>query len=98
MRNNISKTENKQIPSKQGVADETNTKLLELVAAFFGEATYDDAEEVFSDLVQVYVDPDPRIKPTGSTLANTLYSIRRISNMLRKLEMINRQLKGGVSC
>jgi hypothetical protein len=69
-----------------------------LVNDFFENTSFDDSEDILSDLIQMYVNPDPSNSCTPSHLSNLIYGVRNITNLLRKLEYLNNQVKGGVSC
>jgi hypothetical protein len=98
MQNNIRKTQNAQIPSKEGRAAEANTSINTLLDSFFNETTFDETEDYFSDLVQAFICPDPNVNFTPSYTANTLNAVRRVSTLLRKLEALNNHVKGGAPC
>lgn len=98
MRTTISKTQVEQIPSERGKAAEVNTSIKFLLSSYFSEISFDETEDYFNDLVQAFICPDPDVNFTPSYTANTLNAVRRVSNLLRKLEELNNQVKGGASC
>jgi len=98
MRNDISKTQKEQIPSERGRAAEVNTSIKSLISSYFNEISFDETEDYFNDLVQAFICPDPELVFKPCHTANTLNAIRRVSNLLRKLELLNDQVKGGASC
>jgi hypothetical protein len=98
MQTNNRGNQNQQIPSEQGRAVEATASIKSLLESFFNETCFDEIEDYFSDLTQVFICSDEAHEFKRDYLANTVYSIRRVSNLLRKLEALNNQVKGGASC
>jgi hypothetical protein len=97
MRNDISKNQNQQIPLEQGRAVEANASFKSLLDSFFDETTFDGVEDVLFDLMHEFLCPNDNEK-TQRYISDTLYDVRRISNLIRKLELAHNQWKGGSSC
>lgn len=97
MQTNKSKNQNKQIPSEQGRAAEENASIKSFLDTFFNETSFDEVEDVLFDLTQTFLFPN-ELEKTPGYLSNTIYDIRRISNLIRKLEVCHKELEGGASC
>jgi hypothetical protein len=69
-----------------------------LLETYFDQISFEDSEAVLSDLVQSFLYPQPDERGSDIYVANTVYSVRRITNLLRKLEIIHTSKKGDVSC
>lgn len=93
MQNYKSKTEITQLPTK-GRATNSITPLLN---NFFDGSSFDDTETLLSDLLQAYISPDPDSIRSNEQIANTVFAVREIANLLRKLEAVNKEL-GGKEC
>jgi hypothetical protein len=85
MRSTKSKNQNHQIPSEQGRAAEATASINHLSNSFFDDTSAEDLEEILSDMLQMYVNPDPGLNPTRDHLSNVIYAVRRINIFLMKL-------------
>lgn len=97
MRSTKSKNKKKQIPSMKGRAAEATASIQNLIKTYFREISFDATEEILCDLTQVFLNPEPSEWRSTYT-ADVVFSVRRITNLLRKLEVLNNQMKGGSSC
>jgi hypothetical protein len=77
-----------------GHVPETTT----LLDSFFDKSSFENSEEILSDLLQMYINPDPSSTCSEKHLSNVVYAVRNITNLLRKLESVNNQVKGGAPC
>ncbi len=88
-------TQNMQIPSMQGRAAEVTASINPLLESFFDASSFDDNEALLADILQAYISPDPDAVRSNEQIANTVHAVRAITNLLRKLEVLNNQMEGG---
>ena len=99
MRSTKSKKQKVQIPLKQGRAAEAIASTLSpLLNNFFDSSSFDDNEVLLAELLQSYISPDPNSILSNERIANTVHAVRNINNLLRALEALNSQVKGGSLC
>lgn len=66
-----------------------------LLTKFFDGFSFDDVETLLSDLLQLYISPDPNSVHSTKQIANTVFTVREINNLLRHLELIHNSIEGG---
>jgi hypothetical protein len=99
MQTNKSKNQKTQIPSIEGRAAELQfSKILHVLDVFFDTSSFDHNEALLADLLQAYVSPDPDSILSNETIANTIHSVRTLSNLVRTLETLTIKLKGELPC
>jgi len=99
MRNDICKKQKNQFPSLQGGAAEVFTSQINpILNNFFDSSSFEDNEQILADILQAYISPDQDSVMSNEKIANTVHAVRSSNNLLRVLESLNNQLKGGAIC
>lgn len=92
MRTTKSKIQNEQIRSMQ----DRTAEITPLLSSFFDYASSEEIEETLFNVFDEYM--HPAREHSSLEAVNSLFAIRSIVYLVSRLEIINNQLKGDLSC